>query len=84
MAIGFTDPRRMYDGSYDEARRQYEAQERMRVEEMMRAQKMYNTYNANTDTYGGVTAKQIQEGQKPKPLPDPEYLKNDKLLLLEN
>ena len=64
---------------YEEQERRYrETIERQRYAAMQQAQ--YNPYN---DTYGGVTAQQIQEGQKPKPMPTPEYLKNDKLLLLE-
>ncbi len=65
---------------YEEQERRYrETIERQRYAAMQQ-QAQYNPY---TDTYGGVTAQQIQEGQKPKPMPTPEYLKNDKLLLLE-
>jgi len=82
MAItsGWNDPyasQRYYE---EQERRYRETIERQRYAAMQ--QQAY--YNPNTDTYmGGVTAQQIQEGQKPKPMPTPEYLKNDKLLLLE-
>lgn len=77
---GFYDPR-YWDGqtAYEhEQRRRYEEMERQRYAAMQQ-----HAYNPYTDTYGGVTAQQIQEGQKPNPMPTPEYLKNDKLLLLE-
>lgn len=80
IASGWSDP---YAGQryYEEQDRRYrEMAERQRYE-AMRQQQAYNPY---TDTYGGVTAQQIQEGKKPKPMPTPEYLDNKKLLLLEN
>jgi len=78
---GFYDPR--YWGSqaeYEhEQRRRYEEMERQRYE-AMRQQQAYDPYR---QMQGQLTDQQIQEGQKPKPVPTPEYLKNDKLLLLE-
>ncbi len=85
MAItsGWNDP---YAGQryYEEQERRYrETIERQRYAAMQQ-QAQYNPY---TDTYGGVTAQQIQEGKAEKPTAikaaTPEYLKNDKLLLLE-
>lgn len=68
---------------YEEQERRYrETIDRQRYAAMQQAQ-----YNPYTDTYGGVTAQQIQEGKAEKPTAikaaTPEYLKNDKLLLLE-
>ncbi len=88
MAItsGWNDP---YAGQryYEEQERRYrETIERQRYAAMQQAQ-----YNPYTDTYGGVTAQQIQEGKAEKPkakkaegFHTPEYLDNKKLLLLEN
>ena len=81
MAItsGWNDP---YVGQryYEEQERRYrEMAERQRYE-AMRQQHAYDPYR---QMQGQVTDQQIQEGQKPKAAPTPEYLKNDKLLLLE-
>ncbi len=69
---------------YEEQERRYrETIERQRYAAMQQ-QAQYNPY---TDTYGGATAQQIEEGKAEKPKANkastPEYLKNDKLLLLE-
>ncbi len=78
---GYYDPR--YWGSQTEyeheQRRRYEEMERQRYE-AMRQQQAYDPYR---QMQGQVTDQQIQEGKKPKAAPTPEYLKNDKLLLLE-
>lgn len=80
IASGWSDP---YAGQryYEEQDRRYrEMAERQRYE-AMRQQQAYDPYR---QMQGQVTDQQIQEGKKPKAAPTPEYLKNDKLLLLEN
>lgn len=77
---GFYDPR-YWDGqtAYEhEHRRRYEEMERQRYAAMQ--QQAYDPYR---QMQGQLTDQQIQEGKKPKAAPTPEYLKNDKLLLLE-
>lgn len=74
---GFYDPRYWDQDDYE--RRRYQEMERQRYE-AMRQQQAYDPYR---QMQGRVTDQQIQEGQKPKPMPTPEYLKNEKLLLLE-
>lgn len=72
----------IYDGQryYAEQERRYrEEQERQRS--YMLQQQM--GYNANTDTYGGVSAQQMQEA-KPAKNTVPAYLTEKKLLLLGN
>jgi hypothetical protein len=71
----------LYDGQ-----RYYAEQERRYREEMERErQRMYNSaYNINTDTYGGMSAQQMEEAPKSKKAAQPEYLNNNKLLLLES
>jgi len=69
-----------YDGQryYAEQERRYrESVDRQRM--MQQAQ-----YNPYTDTYGGVSAQQMQEVQRPVKANQPAYLDNNKLLLLEN
>lgn len=72
-----------YDGQ------RYYAEQERRYREQMERQRMYmaqqqQAYDPYRQMQGQITDQQIQEGQKPKPMPTPEYLKNDKLLLLEN
>jgi len=72
----------LYDGQ-----RYYAEQERRYREQMERdRQRMYmsQNYNINTDTYGGLSAQQMEEAPKSKKAAQPEYLNNNKLLLLEN
>jgi hypothetical protein len=70
---------------YMEQERQYQ---RYRDEEMQRAKmeamrmQAMQSYNPYTDTYGGMTAQQMMEAQKPIKAAQPEYLTNQKLLLL--
>ena len=76
-----------YFDSYG-GQRYYEEQQRRYREEMLRQQHramQAQNYNPYTDTYGGVTAQQIQEGKAPKPTPqsEPDFISNKKLLLLE-
>lgn len=70
--------------TYYDAQRYYAEQERRYREEMerQRMMAMQSVYDINTDTFRGVSAKQMQEGVKPKPAPTPEYLNNKNLLLL--
>ena len=84
MAISPFNQSDIYDGM-----RYYEAQEQRYRAEMERQRQRQNAmqqmaYNPYTDTYGGVTAQQIQEGptQKPVEAKQPEYLNNKNLLLL--
>lgn len=86
MAI-LTSTANGYFDSYG-GQRYYEEQERRYREEMLRRQYMgmqQQMYNPSTDTYGGVTAEQIQQSKKPAPMPtlEPDYISNKKLLLLE-
>ena len=79
---GYNDPR--YWGSqttYEQERRYREYMEIERQRMYMTAQQQ--AYDPYRQMQGQLTDQQIQEGQKPKPMPTPEYLKNDKLLLLE-
>ena len=79
---GFYDPR-YWDGQtayeHEQERRRFQEMERQRYE-AMRQQQAYDPYR---QMQGQLTDQQIQEGKKPKAAPPPEYLKNDKLLLLE-
>jgi hypothetical protein len=85
MAIGFTDPRSGYNDAYD-GMRYYEQQERRYREEMdrQRMMAMQETYCINTDTYRGMTAQQMAEAKPAKKVvkAEPDYLTNQKLLLL--
>ena len=68
----------LYDGQ-----RYYAEQERRYREEMERQRNAaMQGYNPYTDTYGGMTAQQMQEAPKPKKAAQPDYLTNQKLLLL--
>jgi len=70
-----------YDPRYWDKQNAYEQERRYREEMERERQRMYNSaYNINTDTYGGMSAQQMQE-EKPKA---PVYTMNKKLLLLEN
>lgn len=75
-----------FNDTYD-GQRYYAEQERRYREHMeFERGRMYGTigpYNANTDTYGGVSAQQMQE-EKPVKNPVPAYLTEKKLLLLGN
>jgi hypothetical protein len=73
----------VYDGQryYAEQERSYREQMELERDRMYRTM---NSYNPNTDTYGGVSAQQMQEAPKPKRAAQPAYLDNNKLLLLEN
>lgn len=78
MAIYSSD---LYDGQryYAEQERRYrEERERQRM------MAMQGQYCINTDTYGGVTAQQMMEAQPAKKVGkvEPDYLSNQKLLLL--
>ncbi len=75
-----------YDPRYWGSRSEYEHEQRRRYEEMERqryAAMQQQAYDPYRQMQGQLTDQQIQEGKKPKPMPTPEYLKNDKLLLLE-
>ena len=76
----------MFGGDIYDGQRYYAEQERRYREEMERRryEGMQNAaFNINTDTYGGMSAQQMQEAQKPVKAKQPEYL-NNKLLLLES
>lgn len=74
-----------YNDAYD-GQRYYAEQERRYREEMERQRyaAMQNAYCINTDTYGGMTAQQMQETKPAKKVGkvEPDYLSNQKLLLL--
>lgn len=81
MAIGFSDPRAAmgYNDAYD-GMRYYEQQERRYREERLRQQQMAMqniAYNPYTQSQQGVT--DLEREQKAV---EPDYLKNEKLLLL--
>jgi len=75
----------IYDGQryYAEQERRYREQMERERERQRMYQSMQN-YNINTDTYGGMSAQQMEEAPKSKKAAQPEYLNNNKLLLLEN
>jgi len=70
----------------DSAQAHYYEQERRYREEMerQRMMAMQNVYDFNTDTYRGMSAQQMQEVQPAKKVGkvEPDYLSNQKLLLL--
>ena len=74
-----------YNDTYD-GMRYYQEQERRYREERERQHMMamQGQYCINTDTYGGVTAQQMQEAKPVKKVGkvEPDYLSNQKLLLL--
>jgi hypothetical protein len=73
---GYYDPR-YWDKTEYERRRYEEEMERQRHASMQQM-----AYDHNRQVYGGITDKQRQEAQKPIKAAQPEYLTNQKLLLL--